>query len=78
MAAVLDQPLELTEDEIVRMTGYRRAGKQIETFKELGIPARKRIDNTVLVLRVHCLYPVASPERTAHDKPKLKPIARKK
>jgi hypothetical protein len=78
MAAVLDQPLELTETEIVRMTGYRRPGKQIETLKSLGIPARKRPDNSVLVLRVHCLYPAASPERIAADKPKLKPIARKK
>lgn|GEM_PF-1181460 len=78
MAAVLDQPLELTETELVRMTGYRRPGKQIETLKSLGIPARKRPDNSVLVLRVHCMYPVASPERAAADKPKLKPISRKK
>ncbi|MPW16961.1 DUF4224 domain-containing protein [Paraburkholderia sp. CNPSo 3157] len=78
MAAVLDQPLELTETEIVRMTGYKRPTKQIESLKSLGIPARKRPDNSVLVLRVHCLYPIASPERIAADKPKLKPIARKK
>ncbi|MFP3644996.1 DUF4224 domain-containing protein [Paraburkholderia sp. SIMBA_054] len=60
------------------MTGYRRPGKQMETLKSLGIPARKRPDNSVLVLRVHCMYPVASPERAAADKPKLKPISRKK
>jgi hypothetical protein len=60
------------------MTGYRRPGKQIETLKSLGIPARKRPDNSVLVLRVHCMYPVASPERAAADKPKLKPVPRKK
>lgn len=78
MAAVLDQPLELTETEIVRMTGYKRPTRQIEMLKSLGIPARKRPDNSVLVMRVHCLYPVASPERAAADKPKLKPIPRKK
>ncbi|WP_410857157.1 hypothetical protein [Paraburkholderia sp. SIMBA_054] len=50
----------------------------METLKSLGIPARKRPDNSVLVLRVHCMYPVASPERAAADKPKLKPISRKK
>lgn len=58
MAAVLEQHFELSEAEIVRMTGYRRPGKQIETLKSLGIPARRRPDNTVLVMRVHCLYPV--------------------
>jgi hypothetical protein len=71
-------PLELTEEEIVRMTGYRRAGKQIETFESLGIPARRRPDNTVLVLRVHCLYPIDSPQREASDRPKLRSIPRKK
>jgi hypothetical protein len=78
MAAVLDQPIDLTEEEIVRMTGYRRPGKQMETLKALGIPARRRPDNSVLVMRVHCIYPVGSPERAANDRPKLKSISRKK
>lgn len=51
------------------MTDYRRPGKQIETLKSLGIPARKQPDNRVLVLRVHCMYPVASPDRAAAHKP---------
>ncbi|MFM0218235.1 DUF4224 domain-containing protein [Paraburkholderia caledonica] len=78
MAAVLDQQIDLTEEEIVRMTGYRRPGKQIETLKSLGIPARRRPDNSVLVMRVHCIYPVGAPERAANDRPKLKSISRKK
>ncbi|MDR3386858.1 MAG: DUF4224 domain-containing protein [Rudaea sp.] len=78
MAAVLDYPIELTDEELVRMTGYRRPGKQIETLKSLGIPALRRPDNTVLVMRVHCIYPVGSPERAANDRPKLKSISRKK
>lgn len=78
MAAVLDNQFELTDAEIIRMTGYRRPGKQIETLKSLGIPALRRQDNTVLVMRVHCIYPVGSPERAANDRPKLKPISRKK
>lgn len=78
MAANLEQPLELTEQEIIRMTGYRQAIKQVETLTALGIPARKRPDNTVLVLRVHCLYPVAPVETPARDRPRLKPVTRKK
>ncbi|WP_454826086.1 DUF4224 domain-containing protein [Paraburkholderia xenovorans] len=78
MAAVLDQQIDLTEEEIVRMTGYRRPGKQIETLKSLGIPARRRPDNSVFVMRVHCLYPVGAPERAWNDRPKLKSISRKK
>ena len=42
MAAVLDRPIDLTEEEIGRMTGYRRPGKQMETLKALGIPLRRR------------------------------------
>lgn len=78
MEGVPSLPLELTEEEIVRMTGCKRPGKQIEAFKALGIPTYRRPDNTVLVLRVHCLYPVGSPEREAIERPKLRPIQRKK
>jgi hypothetical protein len=68
----------LIETEIVRTTGYCHPGKQIETLTALGIPARRRPHNTVLVMRVRCIYPVGSPERAANDRPMLKPILRKK
>jgi hypothetical protein len=55
MAAVLDVPLHLTEDELESMTGYRRPSKQMEMLKSLGIPARLRPDNSVLVMRMHCV-----------------------
>jgi hypothetical protein len=77
MEAVLERTPELLEEEIVRITGYHRAGKQLETLKFLGIPACRRRDNTVLVLRVHLLYPVGA-GTPAQERPKLKPIIRKK
>ena len=54
MAAVLEMPPpELTEAELERITRYKRPSKQLEILKSLGIPARLRCDNTVLVLRMH-------------------------
>lgn len=55
MAAVLDMPLHLTEDELQSMTGYRRPSKQMEVLRSLGIPARLRPDHSVLVMRMHCM-----------------------
>ncbi|WP_322880322.1 DUF4224 domain-containing protein [Pandoraea sputorum] len=80
MAAVLEQPLELTGEEIVRITGYRRASKQLDVLTSLGIPARRRPDNSVLVLRMHCLYPMSAapvPQAPANE-PQLQPIRRSK
>ena len=54
MAAVLEMPPpELTEAGLERITRYKRPSKQLEILKSLGIPARLRCDNTVLVLRMH-------------------------
>ena len=56
MGAVFDfPPPELTEAELERITRYKRPSKQMEILKSLGIPARLRCDNTVLVLRMHLL-----------------------
>ncbi|VVD75288.1 DUF4224 domain-containing protein [Pandoraea commovens] len=80
MAAVLEQPLELTGEEIARITGYRRAAKQIDVLASLGIPARRRPDNSVLVLRMHCLYPMGAPltPTAPANEPQLQPIRRAK
>jgi hypothetical protein len=47
--------LTLSKDELIELTRYHRANNQLQFLKELGIPAKKRRDNTVCVLRMHCL-----------------------
>lgn len=61
---------ELSEAEIIRITGYVRPHKQMEMLRGLGIPARLRQDNSVLVLRMHMTHPAAL--QPANDAPKLK------
>lgn len=63
------QDYTLTDEEIKEMTGYSRPAFQLRTLKELGIPARRRPDNSLLVMRMHCLTPVAL---QAVSGPKLK------
>jgi hypothetical protein len=71
MSVVLEEKdPELSEPEIVRITRYHRPSKQLEMLKSLGIPARLRRDNTILVLRMHLMHPV--PQQKANDGPKLK------
>jgi hypothetical protein len=72
MAAVLETPLELTEDELERITGYKRPSKQMEMLKSLGIPARRRPDNSVLVMRMHCIAPAQVPTTTIKREPRVK------
>lgn len=61
--------LALSDEEIHEITGYARPTRQMEVLKSLGIPARRRPDNSVLVLRMHLVHPatVAAP-----PEPKLK------
>lgn len=63
--------LALSDIEIHEITGYARPTKQLEVLKSLGIPARRRPDNSVLVLRMHMVHPATV---AAADEPKLKPI----
>jgi len=63
------QDYALTDIELKEMTGYSRPAYQLKTLKALGIPAKKRPDNTLLVMRMHCLTPVA---QQAASGPKLK------
>lgn len=63
------RPLHLTEQEIEDMTGYHRPAYQMKVLQGLGIPARKRPDNSVLVLRMDCQHRRAP---VANDTPKLK------
>jgi hypothetical protein len=47
--------LTLTPEEIVEITGYRRAHEQLTWFKGLGVPAKRRGDGSVSVAREHYL-----------------------
>lgn len=69
MSAAVDE-LALPEQEVRELTGYARPTKQLEVLKGLGIPARRRPDNTVLVLRMHLRTPTAL--QSMNDGPKLK------
>jgi hypothetical protein len=49
------QPITLTAEELVEVTGYQRAAEQLKWFKALGVPAKRRADGTVSVAREHYL-----------------------
>ncbi|MRT27597.1 DUF4224 domain-containing protein [Herbaspirillum sp. CAH-3] len=73
MNAVLD-PITLTEQEVVAITGYHRPAFQLRRLQEMGIPAHRRPDNTIMVLRV---YVTTRPEAAAapeKQEPKLRLI----
>jgi hypothetical protein len=57
---VADPRLTLDADELYEITGYRIPSKQLEVMRSLGIPARMRPDNSVLVLRMHCQFPMVN------------------
>jgi hypothetical protein len=49
--------VELSPEEIERITHYKRAAEQLRELAELGIQAKRRRDNTVCVLRAHAMQP---------------------
>lgn len=65
--------LVLSDEEIHEMTGYARPSNQLKVLASLGIPARRRPDNSILVLRMHCIHPVTVSQTV---EPKLKTIKR--
>ncbi|QBP75366.1 DUF4224 domain-containing protein [Herbaspirillum huttiense] len=68
------EPITLTEQEVVAVTGYHRPAYQLARLKEMGIPAHRRPDNTIMVLRV---YVTTRPEAAAapeKQEPKLRLI----
>lgn len=54
-AAAQPASMTLTPEEIVEITGYRRAHEQLTWFKGLGVPAKRRADGSVSVAREHYL-----------------------
>ena len=65
------ESIALSEKELKELTGYSRPAFQMKILQDLGIPARRRPDNSLLVLRMHCLHPAAIAQ-AAKDGPKLK------
>ena len=62
-------PLVLSADEIYQITHYKRTAEQLRALAQLGIPAVRRHDNTVCVLRCN----VTSPrEKPPAPRPQLK------
>jgi transposase InsO family protein len=62
--------LTLSAEEIYALTGYRRASNQLRVLREMNIPARRRPDNAVTVMRMHCLHPATLQPQV--NKPQLK------
>ena len=52
----------LSEEEIYDITHYRRTAEQLRALARLGIPAERRRDNTVCVLRMHMAMPATKPQ----------------
>ncbi|QDD62683.1 DUF4224 domain-containing protein (plasmid) [Herbaspirillum seropedicae] len=68
------QPITLTEEEVVAITGYHRAAFQLRRLEEMGIPAHRRPDNTVMVLRVYATTRPAAEAAPEKQEPKLRLI----
>lgn len=61
--------LALSPAEIFNLTHYKRPAEQIRVLGELGIPAKRRHDNTVCVLRAYVVRP---PAADAAPRPQLR------
>lgn len=64
--------LTLTPAELTEVTGYRRAAEQLAYFRRLGVPAHRRPDGTVSVVRQHLLDLQRRAETSSAPRPQLK------
>lgn len=67
--------LALTPDEIYSLTHCKRAKEQLRELERMRIPAVRRVDNTVCVLRMYVTSPAAlagGGSGTGADGPQLK------
>jgi len=67
----LSQPITLTPEELVEITGYQRAAEQLKWFRALGVPAKRRADGTVSVAREHYLRHGTKAAPTVESSPRL-------
>ena len=63
--------ITLSADEIADITHYKRPAEQLRLLLKMGIPASRRPDNTVCVLRMHVTQ-LAQVVAAANDAPQLK------
>ena len=68
------EPITLSEEEVVAITGYHRPKFQLQRLQEMSIPAHRRPDNTVMVLRVYATTRPAAPAAPEKQEPKLRLI----
>lgn len=61
----------LTPDELLEVTGYRRGHEQLAYFRALGVPAHRRPDGTVSVVRQHLLDLQRRAEAPSPPRPRL-------
>ena len=63
----------LSPDEIYELTHCKRAKEQLRELARMRIPATRRVDNTVCVLRMYVTNPAAlAASQPASDGPQLK------
>jgi hypothetical protein len=67
------QPLTLTPEELVEITGYTRGAEQLKWFRALGVPAKRRADGSVSVAREHYLRAgTKAPKAEIESRPRLR------
>jgi len=68
----------LSPDEIYKITHCKRAKEQLRELARMRIPATRRVDNTVCVLRMYVTNPASLPGAgaPANDGPQLKSARR--
>ena len=70
--------LALSPEEIYSLTHCKRAKEQLRELERMRIPATRRVDNTVCVLRMYVTVPGSLPGAgsPANDGPQLKSARR--
>lgn len=67
------EELTLSNQEIYAITHCKRAKEQLRELARMRIPATRRIDNTVCVLRMHVTNPAAlAANQPSAEGPQLK------
>jgi hypothetical protein len=67
----------LSPEEIYKITHCKRAKEQLRELARMRIPATRRVDNTVCVLRMYVTNPAAlSSGQVGTDGPQLKSARR--
>lgn len=63
--------LTLTQEELIEITGYKLASKQLDMLRAWGLPAQLRRNNTVSLGREHYTRWQTEQNRSGVQSPKL-------